>query len=195
MFKFWTCFHSFNLYKKFVLICWVEFVWLRLINNKQESVSSLRLRMTFSTLMRFTQLSALLYCQTCHYFSGSCRDNVGNWASCFHQCTTVLPNNIDSSSNFLDESDILYPPNLAKNFDNCRSLEALNILLSVYLVYSLYLPGPPLTPSQVRRMSELSSLSVTVQERDFKMRPVSPNTSGPGSLDMLFEEGKGKDQT
>ena len=112
-------FHSFNLYKKFVLICWVEFVWLRLINNKQESVSSLRLRMTFSTLMRFTQLSALLYCQTCHYFSGSCRDNVGNWASCFHQCTTVLPNNIDSSCNSLDESAILYPPNLAKNFDNC----------------------------------------------------------------------------
>ena len=33
-------------------------------------------------------------------------------------------------------------------------------------------PGPPLTPSQVRRMSELSSLSVTVAERDFKMRPV-----------------------
>jgi len=54
----------------------------------------------------------------------------------------------------------------------------------------IYTPGPPLTPSQVRRMSELSSLSVTVQERDFKMRPVSPNNSGPGSLDMLFEEGK-----
>ena len=55
----------------------------------------------------------------------------------------------------------------------------------------IYTPGPPLTPSQVRRMSELSTLSVTVGERDFKMRPVSPNTSGPGSLDMLFEEGKG----
>merc|ERR1719323_2225178 len=55
----------------------------------------------------------------------------------------------------------------------------------------IYTPGPPLTPSQVRRMSELSSLSVTVQERDFKMRPVSPNTqSAAGSLDMLFEEGK-----
>lgn len=55
----------------------------------------------------------------------------------------------------------------------------------------IYTPGPPLTPSQVRRMSELSSLSVTVQERDFKMRPVSPNPqSVGGSLDMLFEEGK-----
>ena len=43
-------------------------------------------------------------------------------------------------------------------------------------------------------MSELSSLSVTVQERDFKMRPVSPNTqSAAGSLDMLFEEGKGNE--
>ena len=43
-------------------------------------------------------------------------------------------------------------------------------------------------------MSELSSLSVTVQERDFKMRPVSPNPqSVGGSLDMLFEEGKGNE--
>ena len=43
-------------------------------------------------------------------------------------------------------------------------------------------------------MSELSSLSVTVQERDFKMRPVSPNPqSVAGSLDMLFEEGKGNE--
>ena len=40
----------------------------------------------------------------------------------------------------------------------------------------------------------MSSLSVTVQERDFKMRPVSPNTqSAAGSLDMLFEEGKGNE--
>ena len=42
-------------------------------------------------------------------------------------------------------------------------------------------------------MSELSSLSVTVQERDFKMRPVSPNVQSAGSLDMLFEEGKGNE--
>ena len=63
-----------------------------------------------------------------------------------------------------------------------------------YVLTSYITQGPPLTPSQVRRMSELSSLSVTVQERDFKMRPVSPNTqSAAGSLDMLFEEGKGNE--
>jgi len=64
----------------------------------------------------------------------------------------------------------------------------------------IYTPGPPLTPSQVRRMSELSCLSVTVQEKDFKMRPVSPGAavagynSGPGSLDMLFEEDESVEQ-
>ena len=53
----------------------------------------------------------------------------------------------------------------------------------------IYTPGPPLTPSQVRRMSELSSLSVTVQEKDFTVRPVSPGAPGSvgGSLDLLFE--------
>ena len=51
----------------------------------------------------------------------------------------------------------------------------------------IYTPGPPLTPSQVRRMSELSSLSVTVQEKDFTVRPVSPGASVGGSLDLLFE--------
>ena len=54
----------------------------------------------------------------------------------------------------------------------------------------IYTPGPPLTPSQVRRMSELSSLSVTVQEKDFTVRPVSPGASVGGSLDLLFERDK-----
>ena len=37
-------------------------------------------------------------------------------------------------------------------------------------------------------MSELSSLSVTVQEKDFTVRPVSPGqASVGGSLDLLFE--------
>jgi len=49
----------------------------------------------------------------------------------------------------------------------------------------IYTPGPPLTPTQVRRMSTLSTLSVTVQDKDFTVRPVSP---AAGSNDPLFEQ-------
>ena len=51
----------------------------------------------------------------------------------------------------------------------------------------IYTPGPPLTPTQVRRMSTLSTLSVTVQDKDFTVRPVSP---AAGSNDPLFEQGE-----
>ena len=57
---------------------------------------------------------------------------------------------------------------------------------------------PPLTPSQVtphpyiavlqvRRVSTLSGLSVTVQDKDFTVRPVSPGPAG--SADPLFPPG------
>ena len=51
----------------------------------------------------------------------------------------------------------------------------------------IYTPGAPLTPTQVRRMSTLSTLSVTVQ--DFTVRPVSPGIA-TGSNDPLSEQGK-----
>lgn len=51
----------------------------------------------------------------------------------------------------------------------------------------IYTPGAPLTPTQVRRMSTLSTLSVTVQDKDFTVRPVSPGIA-TGSNDPLFEQ-------
>ena len=53
----------------------------------------------------------------------------------------------------------------------------------------IYTPGAPLTPEQVRRMSTLSTLSVTVQDKDFTVRPVSPGKNVTNSKDMLFEQG------
>ena len=53
----------------------------------------------------------------------------------------------------------------------------------------IYTPGAPLTPDQVRRMSTLSTLSVTVQDKDFTVRPVSPGIN-TGSGDLLFEQGE-----
>ena len=52
----------------------------------------------------------------------------------------------------------------------------------------IYTPGAPLTPDQVRRMSTLSTLSVTVQDKDFTVRPISPGNVG-NSKDLLFEQG------
>ena len=53
----------------------------------------------------------------------------------------------------------------------------------------IYTPGAPLTPDQVRRMSTLSTLSVTVQDKDFTVRPVSPGRNITNSKDMLFQQG------
>ena len=53
----------------------------------------------------------------------------------------------------------------------------------------IYTPGAPLTPDQVRRMSTLSTLSVTVQDNDFTVRPVSPGRNPSNSKDMLFQQG------
>jgi len=55
----------------------------------------------------------------------------------------------------------------------------------------IYTPGHPLTPSQVRRMSELSTVSVKVQDKDFTVRPVSPMY---GSEDLLFKDGESVEQ-
>jgi len=55
----------------------------------------------------------------------------------------------------------------------------------------IYTPGHPLTPSQVRRMSELSTVSVKVQDKDFTVRPVSPMY---GSADLLCKDGESVEQ-
>jgi len=55
----------------------------------------------------------------------------------------------------------------------------------------IYTPGQPLTPSQVRRMSELSTVSVKVQDKDFTVRPVSPMY---GSADLLCKDGESVEQ-
>ena len=84
--------------------------------------------------------------------------------------------------------DASQPPQLlVEGVDVSRDVENCSRTSSKSRIYT---PGPPLTPSQVRRMSELSSLSVTVQEKDFTVRPVSPGASVGGSLDLLFERDK-----
>jgi len=50
----------------------------------------------------------------------------------------------------------------------------------------VYSPGPPLTPTELRKMSLLSSLSVTVPlGQDFTFRSVSPSSSLPASSNLF----------